>query len=123
MQPHTLRELDAHFIKRYGVSGWTRVRTLDRADGIELVCPVCFERQGGNHRLRLWFRFRGNPQSPQWAVSQQSLNLDNLTFVHGYPVQAKSIGIGEQNEHAHFFIEGGRVVNTSQDLHEPEVQR
>jgi hypothetical protein len=122
MQNHALRELDAHFIRRHQ-RGWTRVKALAKADGIELMCPVCFEKIGGNHRLRLWFRWRGNPDGPQWAVSKQSTSLDDLTFVHGRPVQAKSVGIGKDNEHAHFFIEGGMVVNTSQDLHEPEMPK
>lgn len=133
MMEHTLRELDAHFIKRVRArrQTWRPVQTLKNADGVSFLCPVCFEKNRGSHGTHLiicWFRDRDVPSdwSPgpgRWAVSAQSASLDDLTFVYGTPVQAKSVGVGVQNSHAHFFVEGGMVVNTSRDLHEPEVQQ
>jgi len=131
---HTLRQLEASFIKRSptGSRAWLKTKSIHQADGLQFLCPVCVEKNGGKsrgaHLLVLWFTGRDVPDdvaggSARWTVSKQSTGLDDLTFVHGFPVKAKSVGVGEKNEHAHFFIEGGEVVNTSRDLHEPEVHQ
>lgn len=130
---HTLRQLEASFIKRSPMGGraWLKTKSIQQADGLQFLCPVCIEKNGGKrgtHLLVLWFTGRDVPDevaggSARWTVSKQSTGLDDLTFVHGVPVKPKSVGVGQGNEHAHFFIEGGQVVNTSRDLHEPEVHQ
>lgn len=123
-----LRELDARFVS-FAADG--AMRTLDSVDGAQALsfqCPACARfctatPDGkafiGAHHLLLCFR---NPRKASSVAAEhhghtgwwiEGSSLDDLTFDHGTPSQAKSVGVGERNEHAHFYITRGEITDLS----------
>lgn len=107
-----LRELEAYFIKIVDDRTTQHVDTLAEAQGIDLLCPPCFVKNGGRvgtHIIRCWFTNRGVPddRTPipgRWNV--EGTGIDDLTFVGP---GAFSVGVGEGNKHWHGYIEHGEA--------------
>lgn len=82
-----LSDLKAAFLELTSLTGWRRVKTIKRADGIVFLCPVCFVKNGGSrgtHSVICW-----RPRVPadvqpgpgRWEFVGSS--LDDLTLVAG----------------------------------------
>jgi hypothetical protein len=108
---HTLRELNGEFVKRIDARTRRVVKTLKSADGVQYLCPVCYEKNGGKvgtHWILHWFTGRGvldgeTPGPDRWNVVPPSTGLDDLTFG---PPGAYSLGI---TNHWHGYMENGTV--------------
>lgn len=123
----TLRELQASFVRlvpdaelppeQQGHQVWERIGD-DRlhADGVDFLCPVCFEKNGGvegTHGIVCWFPHVSqaiHPGPGRWEPRIPA-TLDNLTFVpYGKPGSSsalyQSVRVGS---HAHFAVENGTV--------------
>jgi hypothetical protein len=92
----SLRDLDAHFI-RLTKAGWRHVRSIDKAQGVQFLCPKCFRANGGRvgtHSVVCWSRSRGvpddmDPKPGRWTLHGTS--MDDLQL-EGDPVgQARSV--------------------------------
>lgn len=105
----TLRELCAKFLRRVDSRHFWRVDTIGEADGVQFLCPKCFEANGGpvgTHAIICW-----SPSVPQdtfptpgrWAL--QGTGLDDLTLF----AQSSSVKI-EGGCEAHFFVQDGKIV-------------
>lgn len=115
----TLRELEAVFLKREpredGRFAWRfdPPVPLAEADGVEFLCPECFQKNGGRvgtHICICWFRGKVGPEEypapGRWTPSGQG--IDDLTFMPGEPKNAVSVLlIGGCN--AHFLVVGGAI--------------
>lgn len=59
-----LTELDPQFLKRINDTNFRHVETIEEADGVMFVCPLCYENNGksdiGVHSVLCW-----NPSVPQ----------------------------------------------------------
>lgn len=100
----TLRELEATFL-RLTQNGWMEVGNLASAQGVVLLCPGCFVKNGGSigtHLLIAFFRDRNVPDNAlpgpgRWIASGTS--LDDLTLEpsvcidcwHGFIRAGKSV--------------------------------
>lgn len=107
---HTLRELEAVFLKRVDSHHFQEVDKKEDADGVEFLCPVCFEKNGGSvgtHGVICW-----EPSVPQdtdptpgrWTM--QGTSLDDLTLVAG----SSSIFLNKAPCQAHFFVQNGKIA-------------
>lgn len=72
------------------------VETLSEADGIEFLCPLCFEKNGGavgTHIVICWFvgkvRDDVSPKPGRWTP--QGTGIDDLRFIPGDPPRAVSV--------------------------------
>lgn len=90
-----------------------QVFDIKEAQGIEFLCPCCFEKNQGNvgtHVIICWFKDRGipdtlHPKPGRWIP--EGTNLDNLSFVG--PGAASVLLTGGCNWHG--FIRNGETVN------------
>lgn len=114
-----LRELAARFLKReVEMRTWTRrkedgtaeevtgpreiyrfVNTLEEADGVQFLCPLCYEKNGGSvgtHLVLCWFSGRvpeeTKPGPGRWNPA--GTGLDDLTFVPPGAVSVQLLGEG-----------------------------
>lgn len=86
-----LRDLEATFIKRIDDRCFRYVEDYASADGVQFLCPRCFENSGGSgigvHSVICWFRGRVPdsmvPGPGRW--NPQGTSLDDLTFVGPEP--------------------------------------
>ena len=92
-----LREdLDATFITLAG-DGWRGVATFAEAQGVEFLCPKCYQENAGKvgtHMVICWSRSRGVPDdvSPgpgRWKMD--GTGLENLTLNGEEPNGARSV--------------------------------
>jgi hypothetical protein len=82
---YTLRELEGVFMKRLDAS-WQEMDTLEGADGLKFLCPLCYHKNGGpvgTHVVICWFVGRvpddETPGPGRWTP--RGTGLDDLTFV------------------------------------------
>jgi hypothetical protein len=106
-----LTDLEPHFLKLESPIVYRQVDSLAEAQGIEFLCPKCFEANSGRvgtHIIICWFKDRGvpddlGPKPGRWNPS--GTGYHDLTFV---PPGATSVllkgGCGW-----HGFIENGEV--------------
>lgn len=95
---------------------WQFEAEIAKADGLHLLCPRCFEANGGpegTHSVVCWFRTGKAPAdlSPgpgRWTP--KGTGLHDLTFIPGDPPQNISVQLSGSCA-AHFFIENGEVRN------------
>jgi len=91
-----LRELEAEFLKIKDSRTYSRQDSIDGADGIMFLCPLCFaENKGpvGTHRVICWFSHVDaamDPKPGRWNPSGSG--LDDLTFVGPGAASVKLIG-------------------------------
>ena len=108
-----LTDLTPYWMKFVSNDEYRIVDSLAEADGLMLLCPVCFEKNGSNvgtHSVMCWFRNRvpdSTPPNPgRWTPSGHDFR--DLTFIEGFPKMATSVKI-EGGCNAHFFIENGGI--------------
>lgn len=108
-----LTELEPHFLKVEDDRTSVMIDDLAAADGIDFLCPKCFQKNGGKrgtHSIICWFAGRvpdGKTPGPgRWTPS--GTGYHDLTFVPGNPPRSTSVlQIGGCA--AHFFIENGEI--------------
>lgn len=81
-----LTDLNAQFLKRLRADLLTRVDALADADGVQFLCPICFDKNKGpigTHSVLCWFVGRVpddmTPGPGRWNPS--GAGIDDLTFV------------------------------------------
>lgn len=100
----TLKQLGATFL-RYkqavedgkAVVYYGKVETIAEAQGVRFLCPLCFEKNGGEvgtHSVICWSRSRGTPEEAQpgpgrWRMDGTS--LDDLTLNADPPSDKRSV--------------------------------
>jgi hypothetical protein len=107
-----LVDLDAKFLKRSADDCWTcEGVSLADADGLMLLCPVCFRTNGGKvgtHAVICW-----QPHVPQTALpgpgrwNFQGTGIEDLTLVAG----SSSVLLQGAPCQAHFYVRGGAIVD------------
>lgn len=107
----TLRELKARFVKYIDDRTHRAATGLAAADGVEFLCPKCFQANGGpegTHKVLCWFEDRVPPRttSPgRWTP--RGTGLDDLTFTAD-PGRPSSVAV--QGGCAwHGFVAGGEA--------------
>jgi hypothetical protein len=106
-----LTELRADFIKALGAGRWKTVRDMKRADGVQFLCPTCFQKNGGPRGTHLVICWRPHisqsmtPRPGRWQL--QGTSLEDLTLVAG----SSSVQI-KGGCNAHFFVRNGEIVFT-----------
>lgn len=121
-----LRELDPQFVRREvrtcGVGPdcsvisphteheyWISVETIQEADGLSFLCPVCFIANAGpvgTHSIMCWRPRISQDVSPKpgrWEF--EGTGLDDLTLVAG----SSSILLTGPGCGAHFYIRNGEI--------------
>lgn len=107
-----LEQLDAHFLKRVDASHFKHVDSLSEADGVQFLCPKCFQQNNGpvgTHSVICW-----SPSVPQdtrptpgrWSLSGSGLHDLTLTA-------ASSSVLLNGGCAAHFFVQNGEIVGLS----------
>lgn len=92
------------------------VATIAEAQGVEFLCPKCFEKNGGpvgTHVVVCWSRSRGTPDaaSPgpgRWKIS--GTGFDDLTLDADPPSSARSVDL-KGGCRWHGFVTNGQVTN------------
>jgi len=109
-----LTELNPEFLKRDDEWHCHIVPTLAEADGMLMLCPVCFQKNkgsAGTHSIKNWFRGKvpddATPGPGRWTP--QGTGFDDLTFVPGYPPMATSVLLQGSQCGAHFLIQNGEI--------------
>lgn len=104
----SLRDLKARFLKRDDSHHFRFVDSIGEADGVEFLCPVCFEKNGGSvgtHAVICWSPSVPQDTSPtpgRWDMVGSG--LDDLTL------QAASSSIQLSGGcNAHFWVRSGRT--------------
>lgn len=103
-----LADLDPQFLLVKDLKTFTHVESVEEADGIMFLCPVCFKANGGpkgTHRVVCW-----RPRVPQsippipgrWEF--QGAGYNDLTLVAGSSSIALTTGCK-----AHFFVKNGEI--------------
>lgn len=114
---HKLRELEAQLVRMYDDKGsYEIVEKLEDAQGIDFLCPVCFEKNGGSvgtHHVLCWFAGRGVPDSltlgpGRWTPS--GTGLDDLTFVPGSPPRPCSVHLAGPGCGWHGYVVNGEAT-------------
>ena len=107
-----LTDLEAEFIKRTREGDhdiYRVVDSIDQADGISFLCPLCFKANGGSvgtHGVICWrprVPLTVTPGPGRWEFHGTSLG--DLTLVAG----SSSVQL-TQGCRAHFFVRAGIVV-------------
>lgn len=109
-----LTDLEPQFLKRVDDTHFKLVNSLAKADGIQFVCPKCFEANGrkrpGVHGILCWA-----PTVPQ-TTSPNPGRWEMLgTGFHDLTLRAGSSSVHLPNPDgcgAHFFITNGEIVST-----------
>ena len=106
-----LVDLDPKFLKVETQTTFRFVETIDEADGLEFLCPKCWEANGGavgTHAIICW-----RPRVPQtigptpgrWELT--GTGFSDLTLVAG----SSSVMLpSEGGCLAHFFVRAGQIV-------------
>ncbi len=100
-----LDQLDARFMKCVDPRIWRPVFSIDEADGLMFLCPLCFERNGGasgTHTIICWrprVSVMVSPSPGRWEF--EGAGLKNLTLVSSVEIPN---GCG-----AHFWVRNGVV--------------
>lgn len=105
-----LADLEPAFLKREDDTHFRIVPTISEADGVEFLCPKCFEANGrrrpGVHGIICWAPSVPQTTSPtpgRWEMVGAGMN--DLTLKAG----SSSVLLTGDGCRAHFFIEGGNV--------------
>lgn len=104
-----LTDLKPYFVKRIDDTHFKIVKKLSNADGVEFLCPKCFEANHhssiGVHSVLCWSPSVPQTTSPtpgRWEML--GTGLDDLTLRAG----SSSVLLTEGCQ-AHFFIENGAI--------------
>ena len=101
-----LTELEPVFLKRESDTTFREVDSIEEADGIQFLCPACYQKEGGNkgvHSVVCW-----SPRVPQTTSPKPGrwnlvgTGFDDLSLVAG----SSSILLGCW----HGFIRDGEVT-------------
>ncbi len=110
MESLALIELSPHWLKRTDDTHFQRVDTIDEADGVLFLCPLCFLNKGktgvGVHSVLCWAPSVPQTTSPtpgRWTM--EGTSEADLTLVAG----SSSILLTGPGCGAHFFIRSGRI--------------
>jgi hypothetical protein len=113
-RPVRLSQLEAHFIKVLDErSHMTEGVSYAEADGVQFLCPVCFQANGGSygtHSVICWTPKVAADRVPgpgRWTL--QGTSLEDLTLVAG----SSSVALTGGGCAAHFFIRQGNVVDAN----------
>jgi hypothetical protein len=104
-----LTNLEAEFLKRMDDQKSRRVESIDEADGVMFLCPVCFQANGGpvgTHAVICWrprVPSHIDPKPGRWEF--EGTGLHDLTLVAGSSSILLTAGC-----RAHFFIRNGEIV-------------
>jgi len=105
-----LAELEAEFV-RHVPNGLKRVETFAEAQGLMLLCPACWNKNGGSvgtHSILIWFAGKGVPDeerpAPRWNAAGTS--LEDLTITPSIDVTAGGKYPGEW----HGFVTNGNIT-------------
>lgn len=106
-----LVELEPRFLRRIDAAGQRRryVETLDEAEGVIFLCPVCFAANRGSvgtHSVVCWapeVPAGVEPGPGRWAL--QGTGVADLTLVAGSSSVFLAGGC-----RAHFFVRDGSIV-------------
>lgn len=94
----SLRELEANFLRFDDKTHFHWVDTIGEASGIEFLCPLCFERNGGpagTHAVICWSRSRGVPDDAHPGPGRWRLvgtSIDDLSLMEE-PGQTRSVAL------------------------------
>jgi hypothetical protein len=113
-----LTDLEPHFLKIEDKRTYLRIDDIKQADGIQFLCPVCFERNKGKvgtHSIICWQSNVPQTFTPipgRWEFLGTGYN--DLTLRAG----SSSISLDSKDEfknptgcRAHFHITNGEVLN------------
>ncbi len=114
-----LTSLEPQFIRhefRDGGEFLCDVPTLDQAQGIEFLCPGCFEKNGGavgTHQIICWSRSRGTPDEVRpgpgrWKMT--GTGFDDLTLDADPPNSARSVAL-TSGCRWHGYVTNGEVTD------------
>lgn len=116
MADFSLRELDAWFlkyVKEPDAVYYQQTENLAEADGVEFLCPRCFENnkgEVGTHKVLCWFVGKVAddvfPRPGRWNPS--GTGLDDLTFVQPGAVSVLLTGPGCG---WHGYVQNGRAFD------------
>lgn len=108
-----LTDLEPRFLKVMSPAVRQFVETLEEADGVEFVCPLCLANQDmhrpGVHGVICWepdVPLEISPGPGRWTM--QGTGLHDLTLVAG----SSSIHLQGPGCGAHFFIKNGEIEFT-----------
>ena len=99
----TLHELDAHFVKDISPSETRFVTSIDEADGLLFLCPVCAAQERGAHYVLCWKGFIPQDRAPtggRWTLN--GTGLQDVTISPSVQLPGPC--------HAHFWVRDGRIV-------------
>lgn len=107
-----LRDLEPTFVKIIEPGRRYRVDvSIDEADGVQFLCPLCYETNGGpvgTHGVLCWrprVPLSEFPGPGRWEFT--GTGFDNLSLVAG----SSSVLLGGNGGcHAHFHVTNGRVT-------------
>lgn len=104
-----LSQLKPTFLKRIDSHRFRKVETLAEADGVQFLCPKCFDANGGavgTHSVICWSPSVSQDTSPtpgRWELHGTS--LEDLTLVAG----SSSVLLTGDGCQAHFFVRNGQI--------------
>lgn len=113
-----LAELDPQWLRYKTVRGralWHHVKTIELAQGVMFLCPVCFVTNHGpvgTHRVVCWSRSRGvpdeaDPKPGRWTLVGSS--YEDLTLNGDPPGNPRSVLLNGPGCGWHGFITNGEV--------------
>ncbi len=104
-----LTDLEPKFLKRENDHSFWFHTGIAEADGIEFLCPVCFQKNGGpvgTHAIICW-----TPQVPQTTDpvpgrwNMQGTSFADLSLIAG----SSSVFLTTAACKAHFFVKSGEI--------------
>lgn len=112
-----LTDLDAEFLRMGEAPGSLRtVHSLDEAQGVEFLCPLCFVKNGGRqgtHHVICWSRSRGVPDEVtpgpgRWKMD--GTGLHDLTLNADPPSGMRSVHLTGGGCGWHGFVTNGEAT-------------
>lgn len=104
-----LTDLDPEFVSVIDAKQFQHVDSIEQADGIRFLCPLCYQRNGGPigvHSVLCWkpsVQKDITPGPGRWDM--QGSGFNDLTLVAG----SSSVRLTDGCE-AHFFIKNGKII-------------
>lgn len=111
-----LAELEPAWVRWHDGNGMLEVASIDDAQGIRFLCPVCYAANDGpigTHMVCCWSRSRGVPNDALPGPGRWQLlgsNFEDLTLGAEKDSTASVKLPGADGDHAHFHIASGLIV-------------
>lgn len=105
-----LSELDPRFLKRIDDAHFEELDSMAGADGVEFLCPVCFQKNGGpvgTHSIICWEPRVPQTTSPVPGRWRMSGGRESLTLTGD---RSSSVLLSTAPCKAHFFVTAGEIV-------------